>query len=142
MKKILLPVDGSEFSKKAAEKAKELASTFGSEIILLHVNEFFRYAHNISGDGALVRKIREDFDKKDETILKSAQKFFSDTDIKVETVSIEGDAAEEIVKYVDSNDIDLVIMGSHGIGGFRRYLIGSVTHKVLIQIERPILIVR
>jgi nucleotide-binding universal stress UspA family protein len=56
-------------------------------------------------------------------------------------VSVEGNPAEEIIKYAESAQVDLVIMGSSGFSGMRNML-GSVARKVTMNINRPILIIK
>jgi nucleotide-binding universal stress UspA family protein len=142
MKKIVVPIDGSEHSKMAIEKAKELATAFGSSVVLLHVNEFTRYSASLATGAAILERDRKLFDEKSESLVEEAKKAFDGTGISVEAVMLKGSAADKIVEYLDANDCDLVVMGSHGMSGLRRFTIGSITHKVMVQINNPLLIVR
>jgi len=142
MKKILVPIDGSEFSAMAIEKAIEFAGALGSNVVLLNVNEFNRY---LTYAGVPMLVDQDYFEKTSQVgkaLLEEAKAKFVNMPDRVETVSLEGDAANEIIEYANSKDFDLVIMGSHGMGNARRFFVGSVAHKVLIQINKPILIVR
>lgn len=61
----------------------------------------------------------------------------------VSAVKLEGNPADMIIEYVEANkDIDLVVMGSHGLSGIKRFFVGSVTNKVNLSIDRSILIAR
>lgn len=160
MKKLLVPIDGSECSKLAIEKAKEIAKAFKSEVILLHVIDMpsFKVILNpglasVTGSGAVgpvppaalasMEESRESIQETAEKILESAKAQCIVLGDKVSTVLLEGRPADMIIEFIDANkDIDLVVMGSHGMTGFRRFFIGSVTYKVALSIDRPILIVR
>lgn len=143
MGRILVPTDGSECSAAAIEKAKELAGFYGSGIVLINVydmpylSSYFDFQHNETE-----LNVHEQLKKDSGKILKKVRELFGDLSDRVETVSMEGNPAEKIIEYVELNDdIDLVVMGSHGMGGFRRFFLGSVTHKVAVSIKKPILIV-
>ena len=140
MKKILVPVDGSEYSSRAIEKAKELAKLSGSKIFLLNVYDIKTATSFFSDDRTI--DLQVDLLNRNAEILQKAKALCADLGDMVKTVSIEGYPADKIVEYADKNDIDLVVMGSHGMSGFRRLFLGSVTHKVAICITKPILIIR
>ncbi|MGI6492233.1 MAG: universal stress protein [Pelotomaculum sp.] len=141
-KKILVPIDGSQYSDHALQKAKAIASAFGSEVVLLNVIEITKsdYPTNpYKFSQELVRQFQNESRMISEKILGAAKTQLSG--LKVSTQAIEGRPADVIMKYVKNNDIDLVIMGSGGIGGVRNML-GSVTRQVALGLEIPILIVR
>ncbi|TEB04411.1 Universal stress protein [Pelotomaculum schinkii] len=143
-KKILVPVDGSKFSDLAIEKAKEIAGAFGSEIMILNVLEVSKIDYP-SNPYKFSPELIENYQKESRIIsskiLNEAQNMLEDMSNKVSIHSVEGNPSEEIVNYVNSHDIDLVIMGSSGMSGVLN-LLGSVTRKVTLGIEKPILIVR
>ncbi|MPW24568.1 hypothetical protein GC105_02015 [Alkalibaculum sp. M08DMB] len=140
MNKILVPIDGSEHAQRALEKCKEMAVAFGSDIVLINIKNllipYLSYEET--------RSYMEMMNKNSEDMLKSAKQLFSDIENKVEIESIEGDIASSIIKFVEENDIDLVIMGSQGLnaGKFQGFLLGSIANKVIHSITTPILIVR
>lgn len=140
MKNIAIPIDGSKGSKKAMAKAKELARGFNSDITLLNIKE-------IPVQEGYYNKIEDYLDfvnKMSERVLNEGKEFFSDLECNINTVSLEGNAARSIVKYVENNEIDLVVIGSEGLSmeGFTRVLIGSVANKVLHKLKKPLLIVK
>jgi len=138
MKRILVPIDGSEFSARAVDKAVELQKAFGSEITLMNVIDLHRYIYLTDVPDELVRQVKEIRTN----LLRDAKSKFGENADKVQTLTLEGDPAETIIDQISNNNYDLVIMGSHGMGKVRRFLIGSVAHKVLQEINIPILIVR
>lgn len=146
MKNILIPIDGSEYGDKAVEKGKEIAKAFGSNVVLMNIMtvNFPVYAQEY-GQAPIedINQVYEDARKISEELLLSAKKSFGDMADKVSTVSLQGDVANTIVDYVKSNDVDLVIMGSHGLGAvMNRLLTGSVTTRVLHHIQKPVLVVK
>lgn len=141
MKKILVPIDGSQYSEKAMDMAKVIGSTMNSEITILNVIRpmlDYKYAHN------------KDFHKEGERLLVSEsnkllqekQKFFEDYTGEVKSIYKRGDPANEIVKYAEEGDFDLVIMGSRGLGSFSRTLLGSISDKVIHHVKTSVLIVK
>jgi len=142
MKKILVPVDGSEFSMRAIEEAKKIAQAFGSEIVLLAVSGGGLTGQYIVGVGSYKRA--EVFKADAEKILIKAKRNLGDLVAKTETVIKYGDPANEILNYLDGSDVDFVVMGSQGVGGSaaRRFLMGSVAYKVLHNAKQLMLIVK
>ncbi|NLY45355.1 MAG: universal stress protein [Tissierella sp.] len=141
MKKILVPIDGSEYSKKAMEKAKEIGSTMNSEITILNVIKpmlDYKYVHN------------KDFHREEERLLVSesnillveSEKTFEDYTGEVKSLYKRGDPVDEIVKLAEEGNFDLVIMGSRGLGAFSRTLLGSISDKVIHHVKTSVLIVK
>ena len=128
-KKILVPVDGSEPNIKAIEEAKAMALKSESKIILLHV---------VDVDYLLDHSILNELKEQKAKILNEAYERFIGLDI--EKYLILGDPAEEIIKKAKEDDVDLIIMAKRGLTGLKRYLIGSVTSKVVTHTEVPILV--
>jgi nucleotide-binding universal stress UspA family protein len=60
----------------------------------------------------------------------------------IETKELVGDPASEIINEADEGDYDLVVMRTHGMGATKRFMLGSVTNKVVHHIKKPILVVR
>lgn len=141
MKKILVPIDGSEFSRKAMEKAKELGSPLNSEITILNVIRpmyDYKSVHNKEfhkeGERLLLRESN--------LLLEDSVAFFEDYPGKIESLYKRGDPVDEIVKYAEEGNFDLVIMGSRGLGAFSRTLLGSISDKVIHHINTSVLIVK
>jgi nucleotide-binding universal stress UspA family protein len=119
MKKILIPVDGSSYSVRAVKKGAEIAKAFDGEVVLLNVIDI-KFA-----------------------VPAQATVGFSSAAKDIKTEIIEGDSSISIIKYIENNDIDLVIMGSQGVsGGLKGLLIGSVTNRVLHNTHVPVLVVK
>lgn len=140
MKKILVPIDGSKYSDLAMAKAKQIAGAFGSEIVLVHINDFHQHMFNYNME--FEERFLEKFDEIANQILEDGKIYFSEFGNKVKTVKLEGNVANKIVEYANVNDFDLIIMGSHGKGALQSVLMGGVAQRVLHQAKTSVLIAR
>ncbi len=137
-KRILFPVDMSEEDRKAAPFVKAMADRFGSQIDLLYVQEPIFPSYAAPEDDTLtVTSVAEEFRKRRRAEFDSflVSEFAKNT---LHRAWAEGDAGREIVSYAKSNNIGLIMMPTHGYGPFRRFLIGSVTAKVLHDVPCPV----
>ena len=141
-KKILVPLDFSDYTEEIINVAVRIAEKFGSTIHLLHVipnmdyftpYESFLPAENLV---SIQRDIEREVGKDLEAVVKKI------SDIPVTKAIHTGVAFLEIVDYVRSENIDLVVMGTHGRGGFEHILLGSVAEKVVRRSPCPVLTVR
>jgi nucleotide-binding universal stress UspA family protein len=136
--RILLPVDFSERSYGAARYVEALANKQDSEVFLIHVTTPLTYELNALDVGGTVLSGLN----ADRTVeLQEQLDQFAAEELKPYRVSrhlFEGDPAREIVEFAHQNQIDLIVMPTHGYGLFRRFLLGSVTAKVLHDAECPV----
>lgn len=143
MKKILVPTDFSDQAESALKVAAQLAKTYNAEIYLLHMLELPAQLIDPTLDGnpnSLPEAIY---------FMKLARKRFSDVlssdyldGLTVyETVQF-NEAFEGIMTFSNENDVDLVVMGSHGASGFKEIFIGSNTEKVVRNSDIPVLVVK
>jgi nucleotide-binding universal stress UspA family protein len=140
MDKILLPIDFQETSKSVVHQAAVLARHFHSEIVMLHVMTPLSYSAGML-EGSYVPANLNDLLKE---LIRRAQ---NDLDqflgpeldgLAVKRVLLEGDPARTIVQTARDEKTNLIVMPTHGYGAFRRFLLGSVTAKVLHDSECPI----
>ena len=140
-KKILVPLDGSEFAKKALEHAEELAKTFSAEIILFQVvplTPFYAGAPESVPFGIVDEKQTEAAEM-DLTKLAEEMKTRGH---KVAAIVKKGQhVAVEIIDFAKELGVDLIVMCTRGHSGITRWVLGSVAHKVLTRAETPILLV-
>ena len=140
MKKILLAVDGSEYSRRAANfVANNIANLAKApEIHCLHVHAPIPYpgAARAVGKGAIEKYQREE----SEAALAVAKEELAGLNPKCSYIV--GDVVEEIGKYVKKNRIDLIVIGSHGRGALAALTLGSVAMKILAAVKTPALIIR
>jgi nucleotide-binding universal stress UspA family protein len=125
-KRILFPVDFSQQSIGAAHYVEALTGRFDAQLTLLHVIEPPNYNDTLM-DRSAQRKHRMD------GFLAKELAYF-----KVERVVAEGDPATNILKIATAKQADVIMMPTHGHGAFRRFLLGSVTAKVLHDADCPV----
>ena len=143
MKNILIPVDGSEYSLKAVEAGKKIAKAFDSKVFILSVvTPELRFSSG-RGSNVYAPLLMDELVELSEKTLEEAKKQFQGMPNQVETFTEQGYTADEIVRFAKENKIDLVIMGSHGLGALRnRLMTGSVTTRVLHHIDIPVLVIK
>lgn len=144
--KILLPTDGSKFAEKAAEHAIWIASRSGAEIIVLNVIETSSLVGLPAED--LIVKIKEMLKEEGRRSLERISEMISQSeeeskteDVKITLKTEEGSPADSILKTIENENIDLVVMGTSGKHGLDRFLLGSVTEKVVRSSKCPVLAV-
>ena len=140
-KRMLITLDGSEISEVVFPYAKELAGRIGLEVILLHVHSPEEgeaaplHQAYIERKAEIMKQLAAEVQQKTAT----GQR---DKAIQVRGELITGYPAEEILRYADKNDVDLILMATHGRSGVRRWVMGSVAEKVLQASKVPIWLVR
>jgi nucleotide-binding universal stress UspA family protein len=140
-KKILVPLDGSELAEKALVEAEQLARVLGSEIILFEVVPFMP----IYGSPELVTPLIVDEKQKEsvEAYLAKVAGGLKQKGFNVSSMVKTGQqVALEIIDFAKERGVDLIIMCTHGRSGITRWVLGSVTLKVLTRAETPILLIR
>ncbi|AFQ42837.1 MULTISPECIES: universal stress protein [Desulfosporosinus] len=139
-KRILVPTDGSESSRRALKSALEIAKKFNSEIELFHVTptpEAY-YGYHM-GFTSIIDQ--EQIDKSGELALEITLKGIDIGNVHLTKKHISGHAASGILDEV-RREFDLVVMGTVGHGALTGALIGSVTQRVMAQSPCPVLIVK
>jgi nucleotide-binding universal stress UspA family protein len=135
---ILLAVDGSDHSLKAAKLAGDLARLSGGK---LRVITAYEEVPSYLGEPNLSQVIAKRTEKA-EVILNSATEEIGDIPGGCEAEILSGDPAETILRVVDIYNVDLVVMGTRGQGGIKSLLVGSQSHKVVSTAPCPVLLVR
>lgn len=135
--RILLPTDGSRGTNRAIEEAIGLAAETGAELHVLFVVEELPYALEMVDDSVEAR-LRELGASAIEEIHERAEA----AGVDLQTTIEEGAPHRTILAHADSIDADLIVMGTHGRSGLDRYLLGSVTERVVRASKRPVLTVR
>jgi len=120
-KKIILATDFSDTSKDAGYHALVLAQTYKAELKAMHV--FDINAWNIPSSYYFIEKTRQ---QGKDSLKELAESF----DLKVETIFTEGDPGHEIVRVAEELNADLIILGTHGHSGWKRFTIGGVAEFV------------
>ena len=136
IRRILCPIDFSDFSRRAFDHAVAIARWYESTITVLYVSASSSAVVYTTGPAAVLT--RDDRDQ----LLTSMRQFVdaeAASQIPLEFELSEGDAATKILTSATSIKPDLIVMGTHGRSGFERLVLGSVTEKVLRKAACPVL---
>ena len=137
IKNILVPVDGSEGADRAIEKAVMLAQTCGAKLNFLYVANINQLAINAVLSDAILDSVT----KAGNVILDRALEMVP-AGVAKESFSDTGSPAVVILDFAETNDIDLIVMGSRGLGVVKGVLLGSVSQYVVEQSKCPVLVVK
>jgi nucleotide-binding universal stress UspA family protein len=134
LSRIVVPVAFSERCRGAAHYAAAIACRFGSELNLLHVDEPLDHSFGLEPTPALTElaRIRRQW------ATRECEKLLNGHNANIVTAVLEGDPAREIIAFARNHRADLIVMPTHGYGPFRRFLVGSVTAKVLHDAACPV----
>jgi len=144
-KKILVPLDGSDLAERALEPALTIAcQQKGSEVILLCVPVYqdILVPSAVGFDLLLPDQSLEKFRGNIETYLHEVKTARNRPETRLRTLIEDGDVASVIVDTAEEQAVDLIIMTTHGYSGFSRWLLGSVTERVLRSAPCPVLAIR
>jgi nucleotide-binding universal stress UspA family protein len=140
-KKILVPLDGSELSEAVLAHVITIATGCRvPTIVLVRVREPLDKGVKDTLDPKIARELDQAYHDEAAGYLKGIAKKLEKKGIAVKGEVLEGDPAKEIIKYSEGNDVDLIVMSTHGRSGFSRIVFGSVADKVLRQTEIPLLL--
>jgi len=140
-KKILVPLDGSELSESVLDHVITIATGCQvPEVVLVRVRKPLDDNVRMALDPEIAIKLDEAYHDEVVNYLEGVAETLKQKDISIKLEVIEGDPAKEIIKYTKDNDVDLIIMSTHGRSGVSRVVFGSVADKVIRQAEIPVLI--
>lgn len=127
--KILVGIDGSDFSLRALEYALFLQEKCGSSLTVVHVVPLPPAVYGDDPSAAL--KLLEHLETNGHEILRRAKELGEKRKLVVKTMMIErADPADAILKLSKRDSYDLIVLGSRGLSGIRKFLVGSVSSKV------------
>jgi nucleotide-binding universal stress UspA family protein len=132
-KKILVAIDGSEYSKKALEFACEMAQRFEAAVHIVHVPQGTAAdcVMVLGGASVMLHASREEIEKVGERLIESAVEAAKENGCESVTTELRGgDPAHEIVECAKENEADYLVIGSRGLGDLGGMLLGSVSNKV------------
>lgn len=139
-KKILCPVDFSQFSQEVVDYAVDLAIKYGAELHIIHVipnmTYFTPYESFLTPENlvAIEKHIQDQVENDFEKVLKQ--------NVPAKKVIRTGVPFVEIIDYAKSESIDLIVMGTHGRSGIEHILIGNVAEKVVRKSPCPVMTIR
>jgi nucleotide-binding universal stress UspA family protein len=155
IKKILVVLDGSKYSDNALDFALDLADKYSAEVLLLSVaptafypsfiapGAFPRAFHRFISSAVIdssARELEAGFEGVLSEALKKAEKVKSK--LNVSTKLVTGRIAEKIIQTAKEGNFDIVVMGSRGLGGIKKFFLGSVSDRVADDALCPVLIVK
>ncbi|MFF0988885.1 universal stress protein [Kocuria nitroreducens] len=141
---ILVGTDGSETATLAVAEAADLAANLGAKLLILTAfangadTKLGEQAHNVPAPKSWRSARRTEA----EEVLAEAVDSLGRTDLSVETVAQEGDAAEAIIRVAEKRNADIVVVGNKGMTGIKRFLLGSVPSRVAHHAPCSVFIVR
>jgi len=140
LKKILCPIDHSDGSKEALKYAVSFAMKNEAKLYLLHIIDIRSFDESIDTMAAQIPN--------DETIKQLKTKLFEcipeeiRSDMQIEALVVQGIPFAEIISIAKGNNVDMIVMGTHGRTGLAHIMIGSVSEKVVRKAHCPVLTVR
>ncbi|WP_396611429.1 universal stress protein [Haloferax sp. S1W] len=135
---ILVPADGSRPSEVALDRAIDLAERMGATLHIVYVvDERVLHATQLDAGG-----LKRGYEAEGERIVSESAEEAEAAGLEVVTAVEHGTPHRAILDYIDDAGIDLVVMGTHGRRGVERYLIGSVTERVLRLSDAPVFTIR
>jgi nucleotide-binding universal stress UspA family protein len=151
-KKVLVAFDGSEQAKRAINYAADLSdSNKGVLVVVTVVPRVTLPVFPDEGFGSIPISAAQDFgeyqdkmktmyQKSQEEVLKEIKERFPM--LTTETVILEGRPSSTIVEQAEKNQVDLIVMGSRGIGGISGWILGSTSRRVVESCTKPVLIIK
>lgn len=145
--KILVPIDESSEAAKAAEYAANLAKDVGADVLLITVVTVPRFVTPLlegAQSYAVTKDLLEDEVKYAEGFLKPIAKRISESGVKTDSkiVKTETSVVNAICNTAEDEKADLIVMGTTGMTGLKRILLGSVSNGVTTYAHCPVLVVR
>ena len=148
IERILVPIDGSDNAFRAASFAVDLATKYGSELLLLYAFDLnqIRYSIGLIGVGypSNIVQIKENVAKEAAPWFERVQKEADSAGVAVKTDVIDAvlSVVEEILDCADRKKIDLIVIGSRGRTGFKKLLLGSIASGLVTHVACPVMVIK
>jgi len=133
---LLVPFDGSDSGLSAVDHALDLAASTRGGVSFLNVVNHATIAGAETSAGTVIDALEE----AGERIVETAAQRARDRDVRVDDTTVRiGSPFRTIVEYADKSNVDGIVMGTHGRSGIDRFLLGSVTERVIRQTDVPVI---
>lgn len=139
MFKILVAHDGSKSSDKALKKTLEMTANLNASLTVLSVIPELYLTELSDTDRG---KIMEALSRETAEAMERIRKALSGKSLDVKTLIRQGDPAEKILETAQKMKVDLIVTGSHGRHGTKKFLLGSVSGKIVDYSKCPVLVVK
>jgi nucleotide-binding universal stress UspA family protein len=141
MKSILVPVDFSKATELVLKATVTMAKALDARVTLMNVapREPDVFGHQLTRKVVtepVPEDVRERYDK-----LMGCAKWLEDADVIVKPLLLRGDRVPAVMREVEREEVDLIVMGSHGRGALYRRMVGSVSEGVMREAKCPVLII-
>jgi len=137
--RILVPTDGSDEGERAVRHAIDLAAVHGAEVHAVYVVNTRSYTSlpmDTSWEG-----ISDVLHDEGDAAVEQVRELAEETEVPFRARLVEGSPSSGIIRYTETEDCDLIVMGTHGRGGIDRLLLGSVAERVVRSSTVPVLTV-
>ncbi len=144
-KRIMIPLDGSKLAEEALAPALSIVRQFDGELLLFRVVTPQHVSVHFDGVSyaELLGQMREQANWFANDYLQKLQNTLTDDGYNVRYGLVEDEfVAEAVLEEAHKEEIDLIVMSTHGRGGIRRWVFGSIADKVLRQAEIPVMLIR
>ncbi len=141
IRSILVPLDGSEFGEHALPMALNIARRAEAVVHLVHVHQIVppTSVAGVAVMDAIDLHLRQD----EMAYLADVMRRIAEAKpVMVKTALLEGEVVPSIKEYADANEIDLVVMSTHGRGAFSRFWLGSVADELVSELKQPVILIR
>jgi universal stress protein A len=145
IKNILCPTDFSEPSYEALKAADELASHFGAALHIVNVVPLVPIVEapiGVESASFNVASYQQELEGQAEKSLKNLSEQMVSKGLKVVTEVLIGNAAGEVMRYASEKGCDMIVIATHGLSGWRRFISGSTTEQIVRQASCPVLTIR
>ena len=141
-RKIMVATDGSEHVRKAIATAIEIAKLSGAKLYAVYVMANDEFSMSDPKNAELEKTFVDYFRNEGKAATAFVETSGKAENVEVESVILEGGPAHEIVNFAEGNDIDLIVMGTHGKNAIERFLLGSIAENVVRHSKKAVLVVR
>ncbi|MBC8079963.1 MAG: universal stress protein [Gorillibacterium sp.] len=140
--RILAAYDGSKLSRKALDKAIDIAEHYPeAELHVLHV---IQYPVMVLGEAMISAsaEVQKEHYDKSEQLLEEVRQLLQTLPVKSQTSQLVGQPAPAILEYANTKDCNLIVLGSRGVSNLHEIMLGSVSHDVVQHSKVPVLVVK
>lgn len=138
--KIMVAIDGSAHSMKAVDASIELAKKGNGQVDIIYVTPVL--AHYMRDSAQMIVALGKKLTEEANSIMEEATNKFKDSGVEYITTIKTGDAADVIIREAEEKGTQVIVMGSRGLGAISRFVIGSVSTKVLTHAPCSVFIIR
>lgn len=146
IKHLLVPTDYSTPSIKAIQYALRFALTYKAKVSVLYVDDSIPHAPAHCNVADLMKTHAQEKKVKLQRLVEFLNPLVNELNLQepleIEKIILDGEPADQIVRLASQSESDMIIIATHGVTGFRRFVLGGTTKKVVTQAGCPVLVVR